>query len=151
MRQHPFPGQRGAPRHFLARPMPGTMATTVLIPPRRRTHRRVAWFIGLVMTALPSACAATPEHSLDVVASAYTSAVAETNGEPFVAAWGDSLEPGMRVIAVSRDLLELGLSRGVRVRIDGLPGEYVVLDKMAKRWSKKIDIYMGEDVGAASR
>jgi 3D (Asp-Asp-Asp) domain-containing protein len=100
---------------------------------------------------LPFACAAGPEHSIEVVATAYTSTVSQTNEEPFVAAWGDSLEPGMRVIAVSRDLLDLGLSRGARVRIEGMPGEYVVLDKMAKRWRKKIDIYMGEDIGAARK
>jgi 3D (Asp-Asp-Asp) domain-containing protein len=50
---------------------------------------------------------------------------------------------------VSRDLLELGLTRGARVRIEGLPGEYRVLDKMAKHWRRKIDIYMGTDVEAA--
>jgi 3D (Asp-Asp-Asp) domain-containing protein len=55
----------------------------------------------------------------------------------------------VRAIAVSRDLLELGLVRGVRVRIEGLPGEYAVLDKMARRWRRKIDIYMGDDVEAA--
>jgi len=55
----------------------------------------------------------------------------------------------MQAIAVSRDLLDLGLVRGSRVRIQGLPGEYVVLDKMAKRWRRKIDIYMGVDRDAA--
>ena len=45
----------------------------------------------------------------------------------------------------------LGLGHGTEVRIDGLPGLYVVRDKMARRWRKKIDIYMGNDVGAARR
>jgi 3D (Asp-Asp-Asp) domain-containing protein len=110
---------------------------------------RVFWLARIVAILLPTACAAGPEHSLAVVASAYTSTPEQTNEEPFVAAWGDSLEPGMRAIAVSRDLLELGLVRGTRVRIDGMPGEYVVLDKMARRWTRKIDIYMGEDTDAA--
>ena len=35
------------------------------------------------------------------------------------------------------------------MRIEGLPGEYVVLDKMNKRWSRTIDVYMGDDVAAA--
>jgi 3D (Asp-Asp-Asp) domain-containing protein len=35
------------------------------------------------------------------------------------------------------------------VKIEGLPGTYVVLDKMNKRWEKKIDIYMGNDKEAA--
>jgi len=30
-----------------------------------------------------------------------------------------------------------------------MPGEYIVLDKMNKRWSRTIDVYMGDDVGAA--
>ena len=31
------------------------------------------------------------------------------------------------------------------VKISGLEGEYIVLDKMSKRWKKKIDIYMGNN------
>ena len=96
-------------------------------------------------------CAATSEHTLDVMATAYNSTVMQTDDTPYEAAWGDALEPGMQAIAVSRDLLELGLTRGTRVRIDGLAGEYVVLDKMGKRWRRKIDIYMGDDIGAARR
>jgi len=50
----------------------------------------------------------------------------------------------MKAIAVSRDLLKVyGLKHKQKVRIKGLEGEYVVLDKMNKRWRKKIDIYMG--------
>ena len=50
----------------------------------------------------------------------------------------------MKAIAVSRDLLKVhGLKHGQKVRIKGLDGEYAVLDKMNKRWRKKIDIYMG--------
>jgi len=89
------------------------------------------------------------EHSLDVTASAYNSTRAQTNDNPTLTAWGDTLAPGMRVIAVSRDLIPLGLGHGVAVRIEGLDGEYVVRDKMAARWEKKIDIYMGNDVAAA--
>ena len=55
----------------------------------------------------------------------------------------------MKVIAVSADLIELGLARGQRVRIHGLDGEYVVADRMSTRWQRKIDIYMGKDVKAA--
>jgi 3D (Asp-Asp-Asp) domain-containing protein len=57
----------------------------------------------------------------------------------------------MKSIAVSRDLIDLGLTHGVEVEIVGLEGVYVVRDKMAKRWRHKIDIYMGEDVQAARR
>lgn len=89
------------------------------------------------------------QRSLEVAATAYNSVPEQTNEQPWLAAWGDPLGNGMKVIAVSRDLLELGLGRGTRVRIDGMPGEYVVLDKMHKRWERKIDIYMGDDVDAA--
>jgi len=87
--------------------------------------------------------------SLQVSATAYNSHPSQTDGDPHVTAWGDRLEPGMKAIAVSRDLIGLGLGHGAEVRIDGLPGRYVVRDKMAKRWKQKIDIYMGDDVNAA--
>ena len=75
--------------------------------------------------------------------------MAQTNAQPTIAAWGDELKPGMQAIAVSRDLLKLGLGHGVEVEIDGLPGTWTVLDKMNARWEKKIDIYMGLDSKAA--
>ena len=91
----------------------------------------------------------TRTRVLVVKASAYNSRRGQTDSTPSIAAWGDRLRPGMKVIAVSRDLLALGLKRGQRVRIDGLDGEFVVLDRMPSRWHKKIDIYMGNDVRAA--
>jgi 3D (Asp-Asp-Asp) domain-containing protein len=101
--------------------------------------------------AVGATAAHADEHSLDVTASAFNSVVNQTDADPNLTAWGDRLEPGMQAIAVSRDLIALGLKHGVRVKIDGLPGEYVVRDKMAARWKKKIDIYMGIDVAAAKR
>jgi len=87
--------------------------------------------------------------SLEVTATAYTSSANETDSSPSLAAWGDTLKPGMKIIAVSRDLIEMGLSRGAKVSIDGLDGTYTVLDKMNKRWTRKIDIYMGTNVKRA--
>jgi 3D (Asp-Asp-Asp) domain-containing protein len=89
------------------------------------------------------------ERSLVVTATAYNSLPGQTDGNPSLGAWGDRLRPGMRVIAVSSDLVAMGLTRGAKARIEGLPGEYTVLDRMAKRWRKRIDIYMGVDVRAA--
>lgn len=103
--------------------------------------------LALVLAA-PSFCSGG-HGTLEVVATAYTSHPAETSGDPTLAAWGDRLEPDTRAVAVSRDLLRLGLERGARVRIEGLPGEYVVLDKMAGRWRRRIDVYMGLDREAA--
>ena len=110
-----------------------------------------AWIIGLVVLTIPTACTSTPERSMVVMATAYNSVESQTSEDPWVGAWGDPLRNHMKAIAVSRDLLEEGLTRGRQVRIEGLPGEYVVLDKMAQRWRKKIDIYMGDDVRAARR
>ena len=91
--------------------------------------------------------------SLNVTATAYNATHAQTDGTPHVGAWGDDLDkktgPGLRAIAVSPDLLKKGLRRGQRVRIHGLKGEFVVLDKMPRRWKNRIDIYMLKDVRAA--
>ena len=91
------------------------------------------------------------EHSLEVDATAFNSTKAQTDGNPSLTAWGDKLKHGVKAIAVSRDLLKLGLTHGVDVKIDGLPGTYKVLDKMNKKWKKKIDIYMGTDTKAARK
>ncbi|MCK5725648.1 MAG: 3D domain-containing protein [Thiotrichaceae bacterium] len=89
---------------------------------------------------------------LAVTATAYTSHVGQTDSTPNIAAWGDRLHPGMKVIAVSRDLLnKYGLKHNSKVKIRGLSGEYLVLDKMNRRWHKKIDIYMGKDRKKAFR
>ena len=95
------------------------------------------------------ACAAPYDQARVVRASAYNSLAGQTDARPRLAAWGDILSDDMKVIAVSHDLLEQGLTRGTRVRIEGLRGEYMVLDKMARRWRNKIDIFMGDDVEAA--
>jgi 3D (Asp-Asp-Asp) domain-containing protein len=114
---------------------------------RRARYLRPGFLLALLVVC--AACAATPPKRLLVSATAYNSLPEQTQGDPNEGAWGDVLVPGTRAIAVSRDLLELGLVRGTRVRIEGLPGEYRVLDKMAKRWKRKIDIYMGVDRKAA--
>ncbi len=83
------------------------------------------------------------DHVLRVTASAYTSCRRETDSTPYLAAWNNRLKPGIKSIAVSRDLLKMGLENGSLITIDGLKGKYKVLDKMHKRWKKKVDIYMG--------
>lgn len=88
--------------------------------------------------------------SLEVMATAYNSFASQTDADsPNQAAWGDFLNPGMKVIAVSRDLIPLGLGHKAQVEIDGFPGKFIVLDKMHKRKKKTIDIYMGHDLKAA--
>lgn len=110
----------------------------------------VALAIGVVGTAFAGKERST--NILNVTATAYNSVPAQTDSTPDIAAWGDRLHPEMKAIAVSRDLLnQYGLSRGDKVQIKGLEGEYEVLDKMHPRWRKKIDIYMGDDRRAAKR
>ncbi len=91
------------------------------------------------------------KHILIVTATAYTSCHKETDRTPYLAAWNNRLNPKVKSIAVSRDLIKLGLTNGTKVKISGLKGHYLVLDKMNKRWKKKIDIYMGRDLKKAKR
>jgi 3D (Asp-Asp-Asp) domain-containing protein len=87
--------------------------------------------------------------SLIVTASAYNSTKAQTEGNPYLTAFGDTLRPGMKYIAVSRDLLRKGLKHNTPVVIEGFKGLYLVKDKMHGKWRNKIDIYMGNDINAA--
>jgi 3D (Asp-Asp-Asp) domain-containing protein len=104
---------------------------------------------ALICLLAASAAADEIERSLVVTATAYNSLPEQTSDEPHLAAWGDRIAPGMKVIAVSRDLIPEGLDRRATVKIKGLPGVYLVLDKMHERWQKRIDIYMGHDLAAA--
>lgn len=106
-------------------------------------------FILSITLLLLGSC--TETKTIEVTATAYNSVESQTKkGDAVTAAWGDKLKPGIKAIAVSRDLLkEEGIEHGTEVWINGLPGTYKVLDKMNKRWEKKIDIYMGENVALA--
>ncbi len=92
------------------------------------------------------------KRKIRVVATAYTSHRNQTDNTPFLAAWNNRIRPGMRIIAVSPDLIrKYGLTNGVRVKIMGLPGFYTVRDKMNKRLRNHIDIYMGVNKRRALR
>ena len=91
----------------------------------------------------------TGERSLRVRASAYNSVPEQTDSLPNEGAWGDAIVEGMKIVAVSPDLLAAGLDRGTELRIEGLDGTWRVLDRTASRHRNRIDIYMGEDVDAA--
>ncbi len=97
----------------------------------------LSWPVVLICVLAPSVSADSVERTLVVTATAYNSLPEQTDSEPHLAAWGDPLAPGMKVIAVSRDLIPLGLDHRTSVKIEGLPGEYLVLDKMHKRWEKR--------------
>ncbi|WP_081988210.1 3D domain-containing protein [Psychroserpens jangbogonensis] len=89
--------------------------------------------------------------TVEVTATAYNSLEYQTDDSPFITAFGDSLKPGVRYIAVSRDLLKLGLKHNTLLKVEGLKGTYLVKDKMHYRWRNKIDVYMGTDVNAAKK
>ncbi|MGO1617592.1 MAG: 3D domain-containing protein [Oceanisphaera sp.] len=112
---------------------------------------------SLLLSVLLLGCGKTDERNSDngvgvvqvdtltatVTATAYTLAEDETKkGNIGLAAWGDMLVPGMKAIAVSRDLIDQGLTHNTQVEIAGFEGKYRVLDKMNKRWRDKIDILM---------
>ncbi len=100
----------------------------------------------------PTAVEPTPsEQWLRVTATAYNSTRAQTDSRPNKGAWGDTIEPGMKVLAVSPDLVRKGLKRGVKVRIDGIEGDWIVLDRTPSRLRNHIDIYMGIDIDAARK
>lgn len=88
--------------------------------------------------------------SLTVTASAFNSTRAQTGkGNPNLTAWGDTIEPGMKILAVSRDLIKKGLDHNTEVIIEGFDGVFIVKDKMHYRWKNKIDIYMGDNLKKA--
>lgn len=84
-----------------------------------------------------------------VTATAYNSVEYQTENHPRVTAWGDTLKPGMNAIAVSRDLLKMGLDHNSPVKIEGFDGVFYIKDKMHYRWKHRIDIYMGDDIEKA--
>lgn len=107
---------------------------------------KIICFIPITLLIMLSACNSPEIRSMEVMASAYNSVKAQTANDPTITAWGDTLKPGMKAIAISRDLLDSGFYYNMEVTIDGLEGKYKVLDKMNYRWTKKIDIYMDTNV-----
>jgi 3D (Asp-Asp-Asp) domain-containing protein len=85
---------------------------------------------------------------MQVDATAFNSLAGQTDAQPHLTASGERLRPGLRALAVSADLEEVGLTFGTPVEIDGY-GEWVVLDRMAPRWRRTIDLYLGDDEAAA--
>jgi len=105
--------------------------------------------IFLIITVLYS-CNSGKDRNLNVTVTAYNSLAYQTKAiNPSIAAWGDTLMPGMKVIAVSRDLIDSGLVHNKEVYLEGFEEPFLVKDKLNKRYTKRIDIYMGVDVKKA--
>ena len=109
----------------------------------------LAWLLILASCSTIQKPLQEKQQSLLVTATAFNSLPKQGQGNPNVGAWGDRIKPGVNAVAVSEDLVSLGLMRGTKVRIEGMNTEYVVLDRMPARWKKRIDIYMGNDVKTA--
>lgn len=111
-------------------------------------------FFCITLLLIVTACKkeAAPSYKwlpLEVTVTAYNTTPAQTSGNPVLAAWGDTLKPGMKSIAVSRDLIRKGLKHNTQVKIEGMPGIYLVKDKMHAKHRNKIDIFMGKDIQKA--
>lgn len=106
---------------------------------------------AFLMTLFLVAGCSKERKTLEVTATAYNSLPEQTRpgSSGTITAWGDTLKPGMKCIAVSRDLIDSGLVHNKEVKIEGLDGTYLVKDKMNKRWTQKIDIYMGQNPDVA--
>jgi len=74
-----------------------------------------------------------------VLATAFNAVASQTDDTPEICAWGDRVRSG--IIAVSRDLEKLGLTRGRKVHVEGF-GILVVMDRLHDRKSNQIDIFM---------
>ena len=105
----------------------------------------------VLLCLLPAHGLSGKERVLKVTATAYNSVPGQTRGNPKKTAWGRKLTPGMKAIAVSHDLIKMGLRHGAKVKIEGLSGTYTVMDKLPKRWNRRIDIYMGKNIKSARK
>lgn len=114
-------------------------------------HRTMAFGPILAVLVLVACADAQERTRLTVKAFAYNSTQAQTDDTPNEGAWGDVISPGMKVIAVSPDLLDAGLVRGTEINVEGLDGTWTVLDRTASHHKNRIDIYMGVDVDAAKQ
>lgn len=83
---------------------------------------------------------------MEVMVTAYNSLAWQTEGNPVIAAWGDTLKNDLPSVAVSRDLIKIGLKRDTPVLIEGFTDTFLVKDKMNARFKRHIDIYMGDDL-----
>lgn len=105
---------------------------------------------GLLLTAVscvePEKVDTFEWREMEVMVTAYNSLSWQTEGNPVVAAWGDTLRADSPSVAVSRDLLKMGLARNTPVLIEGFTDTFLVKDKMNARFRKHIDIYMGKDL-----
>lgn len=88
-------------------------------------------------------------RSTRVMVTAYNAVPDQTDDTPWLGACNIRLKLKDRPIAVSRDLFKQGLDCGTEVALEGEQENYVVMDKMNARYTRRIDLFMGKDVNGA--
>ena len=98
----------------------------------------MGWIIGLLIVATTGFF--TPlNYQIPVTITAYSPHENQTDSTPFLTASQRHVREGY--IALSRDLeSEFGLKFGDSVHVNGV--EYEFQDRMHKRWTKRVDIFM---------
>jgi 3D (Asp-Asp-Asp) domain-containing protein len=86
-----------------------------------------------------------------VTATVYNAVPDQTDSDPLITASLKQIDPNnpQRWIAVSRDLEELGITLGSKVCIDNageMNGEWVVEDRMNRRWRRRIDFLVHDSI-----
>jgi 3D (Asp-Asp-Asp) domain-containing protein len=91
--------------------------------------------------------------AVTVIATIYHAVPGQTDDTPFITASNKKINKdnpaGHRWIAVSRDLEKLGFTLGTKVCIENageMDGEWIIEDRMNKRWTKKIDFLVNTDM-----
>jgi 3D (Asp-Asp-Asp) domain-containing protein len=112
------------------------------------TQRMVLLASAICLLAILTGCEPKARR-LTVTATAFNSTVAQTDRRPTESACGNRIAPGDKIVAVSHDLVQAGMTCGTEIRIKGLEGSWKVLDHMASDRKMRIDIYMGRDLKAA--
>lgn len=110
---------------------------------------RSALAVALLGLAL-AACSPRGEVAT-VTVGAFSIGLRGPDDEPIRGKWGDELKPGIKALAVSPDLVARGLSRGTRVRIEGMPSSYRVRDQLADGTRERVEIFMGTDAASVER
>lgn len=87
-------------------------------------------------SALPAADDRSPHRTMQVEMTAYSSTVDQTDGDPFTTANGTRVKDG--IVAMN------GIPFGTRIRIPELYGDkvFIVTDRMNKRYTTRVDIWM---------
>ena len=109
------------------------------------------FFILTALTVLITSLSAFNYESDIVVCTVYNAVPEQCNNDPMHTAFMFKLDLNNpykhRIIAVSRDLLKK-YPKGTKVVIKGTSydGVYTVMDKMNKRYTKRIDVLINQDM-----